>query len=46
MKTNLVRSAIRIALGVALVLSLPLVAMLITDDVVWSPADSLPPASS
>jgi hypothetical protein len=39
MKTNLVRSAIRIALGVALVLSLPLVAMLITDDVVWSLAD-------
>jgi len=41
MKTNktLYRSAIRVALGVALILSLPLVAMLITDDVVWSLAD-------
>jgi hypothetical protein len=41
MKTNkaLHRSAVRVALGVALVLSLPLVAMLITDDVVWSLAD-------
>jgi hypothetical protein len=39
MKTNLYRSAIRIALGVALILSLPLVAMLITDEVVWSLAD-------
>jgi peptidoglycan/LPS O-acetylase OafA/YrhL len=33
------RSAVRVALGVVLVLSLPLVAMLITDDVVWSLAD-------
>ena len=39
MKTNLYRSAIRVALGVALILSLPLVAMLITDEVVWSLAD-------
>src|SRR5215216_1115262 len=38
MKTSrtLYRSAVRVALGVALILSLPLVAMLITDDVVWS----------
>jgi hypothetical protein len=33
------RSAIRVAVGVSLVLSLPLVAMLFSDDVVWSPAD-------
>jgi hypothetical protein len=33
------RSAVRVALGVAVILSLPLVAMLITDDVVWSLAD-------
>jgi hypothetical protein len=33
------RSALRVALGVALVLSLPFVAMLVTDDVVWSLAD-------
>jgi len=33
------RSALRVALGVAFILSLPLVAMLITDDVVWSLAD-------
>jgi hypothetical protein len=33
------RSAGRVALGVALVLSLPFVAMLLTDDVVWSLAD-------
>jgi hypothetical protein len=41
MKTSktLYRSAARVALGVALVLSLPFVAMLITDDVVWSLAD-------
>ena len=41
MKTSkpLYRSAVRVALGVAFVLSLPLVAMLITDDVVWSLAD-------
>ena len=41
MKTSktLYRSAVRIALGVALILSLPLVAMLITDEVVWSLAD-------
>ena len=31
--------AVRVGLGVALVLSLPLVAMLITDEVVWSIAD-------
>jgi peptidoglycan/LPS O-acetylase OafA/YrhL len=41
MKTRktLCRSAVRVALGVALILSLPFVAMQITDDVVWSPAD-------
>ena len=41
MKLNksLYRSAVRVALGVAFILSLPLVAMLITDDVVWSLAD-------
>ena len=41
MKTSkaLLRSAVRVALGVAFILSLPLVAMLITDDVVWSLAD-------
>jgi hypothetical protein len=33
------RSAARVALGVAIILSLPLVAMLFTDDVVWSLAD-------
>jgi hypothetical protein len=33
------RSAVRVALGVALVLSLPLVAMQFSDDVVWSLAD-------
>jgi hypothetical protein len=33
------RSALRVALGVAFILSLPFVAMLITDDVVWSLAD-------
>jgi hypothetical protein len=33
------RSAVRVALGVAFILSLPLVAMLLTDDVVWSLAD-------
>ena len=37
--TALYRSAVRIAIGVALVLSLPLVAMLFTDEVVWSLAD-------
>ena len=36
---TLYRSAVRVALGVAFVLSLPLVAMLFTDDVVWSLAD-------
>ena len=35
----LYRSAVRVALGVAFILSLPLVAMLVTDEVVWSPAD-------
>ena len=41
MKTSktLYRSAVRVALGVAFVLSVPLVAILITDDVVWSLAD-------
>ncbi len=41
MKTSkpLFRSAVRVALGVALILSLPAVAMLITDQVVWSLAD-------
>jgi hypothetical protein len=41
MKTSktLYRSAVRVALGVAFILSLPLVAMLIGDDVVWSLAD-------
>jgi hypothetical protein len=41
MKTSktLYRSAVRVALGVALILALPLVGMLITDDVVWSLAD-------
>lgn len=33
------RSALRVALGVAFILSLPLVAMLVTDGVVWSLAD-------
>jgi hypothetical protein len=37
--TALHRSAVRVGLGVAFVLSLPLVAMLVTDEVVWSPAD-------
>ena len=41
MKTSrpLYRSAVRVALGVALILSLPLVAMLFTDEVAWSLAD-------
>jgi hypothetical protein len=41
MKTSktLYRSVVRVALGVAFILSLPLVAMLIGDDVVWGPAD-------
>jgi hypothetical protein len=39
MSKTLYRSAVRVALGVAFLLSLPLVAMLITDDVVWSLAD-------
>jgi hypothetical protein len=41
MKTRkaLYRSAVRVALGVAFILSLPAVAMLIADDVVWSLAD-------
>lgn len=33
------RSALRVGLGVAVILSLPLVAMQFTDEVVWSPAD-------
>jgi peptidoglycan/LPS O-acetylase OafA/YrhL len=36
---TLSRSAVRIALGVALILSVPLVAMQVTDEVVWSLAD-------
>jgi hypothetical protein len=41
MKTSktLYQSAVRVAFGVALILSLPLVAMLFTDEVVWSLAD-------
>jgi hypothetical protein len=41
MKTSkaLYRSAVRVALGVTLILSLPFVGMLISDDVVWSLAD-------
>jgi hypothetical protein len=41
MKTSktLYRSVVRVALGVAFLLSLPLVGMLISDDVVWSLAD-------
>jgi hypothetical protein len=43
MKTRktLLRSAVRVALGVALILSLPLVAMQLSDDAVWSLADFL-----
>ncbi|HET7045673.1 MAG TPA: hypothetical protein VFI37_12555 [Gaiellaceae bacterium] len=33
------RPVLRVALGVAIVLSLPLVAMQFTDEVAWSPAD-------
>src|SRR5688500_4968511 len=36
---TLYRSAVRVAAGVVLVLSVPLVAMLFTDEVVWSLAD-------
>ncbi len=36
---TLSRSVVRIALGVAIVLSLPAVAILVSDDVVWSLAD-------
>ena len=41
MKTSrtLYRPAVRVALGVALILSLPLVAMQFSDEVVWSLAD-------
>jgi hypothetical protein len=41
MKTGhgLSNPAVRVGLGVALVLSLPLVAMLLSDDVVWSLGD-------
>jgi hypothetical protein len=34
------RSAVRVALGVAFVLSLPLVAMQLTDEVVWTAQDA------
>ena len=33
------RSAVRVAIGVALVLSVPFIGMLVSDDVVWSLAD-------
>ena len=48
MKTRkpLFRSAVRVALGVALILSLPLVAMQLTDEVVWSSRTSSSPARS
>jgi hypothetical protein len=36
---SLYRSAVRVALGVALILSLPLVAMQFSDEVVWSLSD-------
>jgi hypothetical protein len=36
---TLYRSAVRVALGVGLILSLPLVAMQFTDEIVWSAAD-------
>lgn len=36
---TLYRSAVRVALGVAIILSLPLVGMLISDEVVWSLGD-------
>jgi hypothetical protein len=39
MKTMLARPAARVALGVALILSLPLIGMLLSDDVVWSLGD-------
>jgi hypothetical protein len=39
MSKTLYRSAARVAVGVALVLSLPLIAGLLSDDVVWSLAD-------
>ena len=38
-RKTLSRSAVRVALGVALILSLPFAAMQISDDVVWSLAD-------
>ena len=38
-RESLYRPAVRVALGVGFVLSLPLVAMLLADDVVWSLAD-------
>jgi hypothetical protein len=39
MTSALHRPTVRVALGVAIVLSLPLAAMLVTDEVVWSLAD-------
>ncbi len=39
MSRSVYRSAVRVVLGVALILSLPLVGALITDDVAWSLAD-------
>jgi hypothetical protein len=38
-RTSLTRSAIRIAVGVLVVLAIPLIAMAFRSDVVWSPAD-------
>jgi hypothetical protein len=37
--SNLVRAVVRVVLGVALILSLPLVAMQFTEDVAWSLGD-------
>jgi peptidoglycan/LPS O-acetylase OafA/YrhL len=37
--SNLVRAVVRVVLGVALILSLPLVAMQFTEDVAWSFGD-------
>jgi hypothetical protein len=39
MRRALSRSTVRIALGVAIVLSLPLAGMLLSEDVIWSVAD-------
>jgi hypothetical protein len=39
--TSLIRSAVRIGLGVVTVLAIPLIAMAFRSDVAWSPADFL-----